>query len=111
MQTITPTYSKPYVLIGHADGLPYGFPADTVAVDEWAVSCWSGMGEDHLSYESRVRRIIPGSEETDPHPDLYGRLFPSSDAAHRAHYEAGVTMYFIRIDSPEHQLAMEIIGR
>ena len=98
-----------YVLLGHADGLPYGFPTSTVAVDDWAVSTWSGQGPDHCSYQSHVRRIIPGSEKTEPHPYLYGRLFATSEDADRAHYEAGVTMYFIRIDSPEYAAAMELI--
>lgn len=112
MITVTSASTKPYALIGHADGLPYGFPADTVAVDDWAVSSISGAGADGRGYESLVRRIIDrDSEETKPHPDLYGRLFPSAEAANQAYYEAGVTTYFIRLDSPEYAKAMEIIGR
>lgn len=110
MQTITPTHGKPYALIGASDGLPYGFPADTVALEEWAVSSWSGMGPDGRSHQSMARRIVPGSEKTEPHPDLYGKLFPTSADADRAHYEAGVTAYFMRLDSPEYQKAMDIIG-
>lgn len=116
MITVTEHCSKPYALIGFADGLPYGtFAASadastsTVAMNHWSVSIMSGAGID--GYESLVSWIVDGAlGKLEPHPELHGKLFPTREAAQRAQYESGVLAYFIRLDSPDYTRAMKIIG-
>lgn len=115
MRTVTENCSKPYALIGHADGLPYaalgrygdGGPA-CVAIDGWTVSVASGGGiEGHKSTVFKALDIPTARYVR--HPELDDKLFPSHEAACRAQYEAGVIAYFVYLDSPLYTRAVEII--
>lgn len=109
MRVETELCVRPYALIGHADGVPYGELGETALVVPGPWSAATAMTpEGCQSLVMKMTRSCPF--ESEPHPELDGVLFPDSDAARRAQYEAGVLVYLAYLDGAAYGRAAQMAG-